>query len=87
MSENKNNFRFIIPVDSIPGIRDNHLSLYEDIIKEFLNSNIRYAEVTIEQDPPKTKRGLQYYAKKKAIREITVRQIGKKIYLERKNGQ
>jgi hypothetical protein len=81
-------FRFIVPVDNIPGTRDDKSSLYADIIKEFLASKIKYAEVTLEEkDTAKLKRGLKYYNKKYNVADVEVRQIGKKVYLERMNSE
>lgn len=88
MSDDKiKNLRFIIPVETIPGIKKAETSLYGDIINEFLISKLKYAEVTLEnKDPFKIRNGLRHYIKKKSVGEIEVRCIGKKVYLERKNG-
>ena len=83
---NSEKFRFIIPVDSIPGLKSKSSSLYHDIVDEFLNSSIKYAELSLdENDFKKNRGGLYYYIRKNKIKEVEVRYSGKKIYLARKN--
>ena len=53
MSDEKlKNLRFIVPVENIPGLKNNETTLYSEIINEFLTSNIKYAEVTLTDKNP-----------------------------------
>jgi hypothetical protein len=84
MSDDKTkNFRFITPVESLPGKKRDSKSLYDDIINEFSESKLKYAEVTLTGKAPLTiASSLRRCLKQKGISEIKVRYIGKKIYLE-----
>lgn len=77
-------FRFIVPVENLPGINEDKSSLYNDIINEFLSSKLRYAEVILpDRSPRQINMGLRHYLKKKGIKGVRVRFLRKKVYLER----
>lgn len=82
--DRKGNLRFIIPVEKIPDRKRDKSIVYDEILKEFLDSKVRYAEVTLTDKKPVTlSLALKRRLKEKAISNIKVRHIGKKVYLER----
>lgn len=85
MSDEKDkNLRFIIPVESIPGRKRNSGLVYDEIVKEFLGSKVKYAEVTLASKTPATMNAaLRRHLKQKGINGVRVRYISKKVYLER----
>ena len=82
--ERKTNLRFITPVDRIPGRKREDALVYDEVIREFLDSKLKYAEVNLPNKKPQTVNvGLRYRLKKKGINQVIVRFIDKKVYLER----
>jgi len=61
--------------------------VYDEIIREFLDSKLKYAEVNLQDKKPLTIYvTLRKHLKDKGISEIAVRVINKKVYLERQEG-
>jgi hypothetical protein len=84
-ADNNKKFRFIVPVESLPRAKGDSSSLYKDIIKEFMDSKLKYAEVTLADKSTRTiNAGLRHHLKKKGISTIKVRVVRKKVYLESK---
>jgi hypothetical protein len=82
--ERKSNLRFIIPVEKIPGRKRDGSIIYDEILKEFLSSKVRYAEVNLTEKKPVTIcYALKRRLKEKAVSNVKVRYICKKVYLER----
>lgn len=85
MSEKKKEkeLRYLVPVEKMPLGRVRS-SLYDDILKEFMESGLKYAEIKDMGKHP----GTVVYMLKKRIRDrhtenVIVRQRSKKVYLER----
>ena len=87
MSEDKNtSFRFIIPIENLPERKSADGSIYSEIIQEFIGSNLKYAEVTLPTKSSATICAyLRRYVKQNEIKNIKVRYIHKRVYLEREN--
>jgi hypothetical protein len=82
--ERKTNFRFITPVDRIPGRKKDSALVYDEVIREFLDSKLKYAEVNLPNKKPLTVNlALKKRLKEKGINKVIVRHISKKVYLER----
>lgn len=82
--EKKENLRFLVPVEKIPGKRKGREPIYDEIIKEFVESNLKYAEVKLMGKAPSTiNQVLRKRLKEKKIDNIKVRYRNKKVYLER----
>jgi hypothetical protein len=75
--------RYLTPVEKVPRQRERS-SFYDDILKEFVNSSLRYAEV---KDLGKRPSLVAYMLKKriqdKQIQDVAVMQRSGKVYLGR----
>jgi hypothetical protein len=86
MSERPNNFRFIIPLDNLPQRKTTSGSVCNEIIQEFTASDLTYAEVTLSTKSPLTICAyLRKLIKQAGVKNIRVRYIHKRVYLERVN--
>jgi len=82
--DRKTNLRFITPVDRIPGRKKDSSIVYDEVIREFLDSKLKYAEVNLPNKKPQTANlALRKRLKEKRINQVIVRFINKKVYLER----
>lgn len=83
ISERKKELRYLAPVEKIPSGRERS-SFYDDILKEFMNSNLKYAAV---KDLGKRPSLVAYMLKKRIkdnqIKNIAVMQRSNKVYLAR----
>jgi len=81
--EKEKEFRFLIPVEKMPPGRGTR-GLYDNILEEFIESGLRYAEV---KEMGKSPGAVSYMLKKKLkerrIPNTNVRVRNKKVYLER----
>jgi len=76
--------RFLTPVQQIPFGRRSRTSFYDDIIKEFIESNLKYVEVKeLSRKPVTVALTLREKIKNRDIRNIKVLQRKDKVYLER----
>jgi len=76
--------RYLIPVEKVPTKRAPRTTLYDDIIKEFIESKLRYAEVReMGRRPLTILYNLKEKLKEKGIENIKARYRNKKVYLER----
>ncbi len=76
--------RYIIPIEKIPGTKRGSGSVYDEIVKEFLDSKLKYAEVTLTTKAQASiNAALRRHIKLKAIKGVKVRYMSKKVYLER----
>jgi hypothetical protein len=87
MSEKKKEteFRFLIPISEPPLIQRRKFSFYEDILREFVESNLKYAEVKEMggRKPITVALTLRQKVKKRDIKNIRVLISKNKVYLER----
>ena len=86
MSREKGNgdFVFILPVDRIPRRKRENGFVYEEVIREFLGSRSKYAEVSLANKKTATINfALRKHLKERGIVDVKVRYINKKVYLER----
>lgn len=77
--------RFLAPVEDLPFVRRHGVSLYDNILKEFMESNLKYAEVkeTGGRKPITVALTLKRKLKKRGIRDIRVITRNKRIYIAR----
>jgi len=69
------------PVNELPKRRLRREPMYDEIISNFLQSDMKYAEVSVENKKPATV--LSALRKRAKDKGITVRSLGGKVYLER----
>ena len=69
------------PVNELPKRRLRREPMYDEIISNFLQSDMKYAEVLVENKKPATV--LSALRKRAKDKGITVRSLGGKVYLER----
>jgi hypothetical protein len=85
MSE-KANFRYIVPLEKLPDRKRSDGKIYAEIIQDFDNSGLKYAEVTLTSKNPLTVCAyLRNRVRETGIKTIRVRYLCKKVYLEREN--
>jgi len=85
MSEKKKekSFRFLTPVEKIPP-GPGRSTIYGNILREFLGSGLKYAEVIdIGKKPVTIVIMLKKKMKESGIRNVTVKIRNKKVYLEK----
>jgi len=69
------------PVNELPKRRLRREPMYDEIISNFLQNDMKYAEVSVENKKPATV--LSALRKRAKDKGITVRSLGGKVYLER----
>jgi len=85
MSERKKEkeYRYFMPVEKIPP-GPMRIGVYDDILKEFMDSGLKYAEVKdMGRRPETVTQSLKTRIKNRRIENIVVIVRGKKVYLER----
>ena len=86
MSENSDEMklRFLKPVEEIPFRKKGRASIYDEILKEFIESRLRYALVKeMDSKPVSVAQGLKSRLKKRKIENINVIRRKNKVYLEK----
>lgn len=78
-------FRFLTPINELPFIKRQRYSFYEDVLKEFLESNLRYAEVKEMggRKPITVALTLRQKVRNRGIKNIRVLTSKNKVYLEK----
>ena len=69
------------PVKELPQRRFRRETIYDDIVEDFLESNEKYAEVTVEGKKPETL--LSALRKRAKNKNLKVMKLSGKVYLER----
>ncbi len=69
------------PVNELPKRRLRREPMYDEIISNFLQNDMKYAEVSVENKKPATV--LSALRKRAKDKGIIVRSLGGKVYLER----
>ena len=77
--------RFLTPIEDLPFVRRQRSSFYDNILKEFTESNLKYAEVTETggRKPITVAMTLKSRLKKRGIRDIRVIIRNNRIYIAR----
>ena len=82
--ENARGLHYINPIKSLPPGTRQRSPFYDDIIKEFMNSNLQYAEVKdLGRKPVTMAFTLKKRIKQKNLQNIQVLFRNKKVYLVR----
>lgn len=85
---NQEIFRFLEPVEKLPLTKRRKPSFYDEIISEFIESGLKYAEVKETGRAPETVQiMLSQRLKEKQLTFIKARIRNKKVYLERVDAQ
>jgi len=71
----------IKPVKELPPRRFRRVTLYDEIVEDFLKSGEKYAEISVEGKKPATV--LSALRKRAKDKDFVVRSIAGKVYLER----
>lgn len=84
MAEQVEDFRFLKPIEHLPPTKRRKPSFYDEIISEFIESGLKYAEVKETGRAPETVQiMLSQRLKEKQLTFIKARIRNKKVYLER----
>jgi len=76
--------RFLRPVEKIPSRKRARASLYDSILKEFIESSLRYALVEVmDSKPVSVTHALKSRLKKRKIENIKVLRRKDRVYLEK----
>jgi len=77
-------FHFLQPVEEVPSVRRRKPSVYDEIIREFIKSNLKCAEVkNVKKSPQTIYFMLTLRLKKMQLENVKVRLRSGKVYLEK----